>query len=133
MVRKSSERPVPLFGAGGWIENDPEKLLTQQGARYVVREHKLRLVAAGAVLIIAGKVHVFPSIWRRVVIELGAQAARARVVDDTAREVAQRRTMVKSLEAMLAEEKANLRSAEAAATPGGSAAVERKTERRRAA
>jgi hypothetical protein len=114
-TKVNKERPVPLFGAGGFIETDPEKMLTEQGGRWLLRQHKERLVAAGAILIIAGKTHVRPSIWRRVVIELGEEAARAKVVSDKAREVSERRSVVKSLEAMLDAERTALRTAEAAA------------------
>lgn len=106
------ETPVPLFGEGGWIEKDPEHMLTEQSARYVQRQNKARLAAEGATLIIGGRIYVRPTIWRRVVIALGEEAARAKVIDDKQRALAVRKQSLQALQRIVAEEEAEIHAIE---------------------
>lgn len=72
------EIPAPLFGEGGFLATD-RLIPSEQAARWLVRQHGQRLVARGALLLICGRWHVMPRAFRRAVVELGHDAAQARV------------------------------------------------------
>lgn len=78
---QTDESPVPLFGSGGFIANDPSKVFqSEQSARWMLRQHARRLVEAGALLLIAGRYFVVPSRFRREVVAIGRDAALAKVL-----------------------------------------------------
>jgi len=114
MAKQVRQRPVPLFGEDGWQATNPLGM-SEPGLRYFLRQHRVEATARGSVIIINGKDYVIPALFERVIIDLGRSAAAAKIVDDKARSVAQRRRIVSSLASMLAEERSALRQAEIAA------------------
>jgi len=76
------EAPVPLFGDTGFIATDPDKILpSEESGRWLIRQDKGRLAASGALLYLAGRWYVLPSLFRAAVIEMGRDAARAKFIE----------------------------------------------------
>lgn len=61
-----------------------DKLQTLNAWRWFYRRNRARLVAAGAVVMVANRVYLRPSVVDQVLIEVGIEAARGEDVADAA-------------------------------------------------
>jgi len=107
--------PVRLLGKGGWQERNADRLPSGEAAKHLLRHHKAELVNSGALGMLFGQWHVLDE--RRLIRALHDIAklnARAKLLDDEAKEVQLRRRTVKAFEGMLNEERSALRKAEIA-------------------
>jgi hypothetical protein len=72
---------IPAFGAGGYVEARPN-LLTDARFCWIWRRQRARIVAAGAGIIIAGRLFVNPEKMDALLFELGREAAERRLGAD---------------------------------------------------
>jgi hypothetical protein len=77
---------VPLFADANqesWRERNEHLFRSDESFRWFLRKHKLRLVEAGAVVLIAGRWHAAPAVLNPLVVALGQAEARRSLQSDT--------------------------------------------------
>jgi hypothetical protein len=72
---------VPALGAGGYVRSRPA-LLTDARFVWIWRRQRSRIVAAGAAIVIAGRIFVHPEKMDGLLLELGREAAERRLGTD---------------------------------------------------